>query len=448
MLQWFDQSWRRALPAAIGVSLATTLTVAGAAVLDQARPGPAYAASAPPPAAERFSAPQAAALSGPPAQHSRPPSPAPTVAAAVPAPAQAQPAPAQPTFSFPSTTVPSTSSTHAPLPPVTHPQDDRLGSTICSHEHCDPPPAAAVAKLGAQRSDRASSSPATSSRGPAPAAGSTPPATKTSAPPGPTKTTAPKPVLPAPPVGTTAPATPRPGATVLPAIPKPTTPRPAVPPHTAPAPPVVGPAPKGVDVSSYQGNVDWPAAYGRGARFAYVKATESTMYTNPSFRQQYDGSRRAGLVRGAYHFALPDRSTGATQAAYFVAHGGGWSPDGVTLPPMLDIEYNPYGRTCYGLSPTQMSRWVADFSAAVHTRTGRFPIIYTTRDWWNTCTTSPSISATDPLFLACYCRSPGTMPTGWQRQTIWQYNDSGVLPGDQDLFNGSYADLRRFALGI
>jgi len=29
-----------------------------------------------------------------------------------------------------------------------------------------------------------------------------------------------------------------------------------------------------------------------------------------------------------------------------------------------------------------------------------------------------------------------------------QYNDSGVLPGDQDLFNGSYADLRRFALGI
>jgi len=95
---------------------------------------------------------------------------------------------------------------------------------------------------------------------------------------------------------------------------------------------VVGPAPKGVDVSSYQGDVDWPAAYGRGARFAYVKATESTRYTNPSFRQQYDGSRRAGLVRGAYHFALPDRSSGATQAAYFVAHGGGWSPDGVTLP--------------------------------------------------------------------------------------------------------------------
>jgi len=230
VLQWFDQSWTRALPAAIGVSLATTLTVAGAAVLGQARPGPAYAASEPPPAAERFSAPQAAALTGPPAQHSRPPSPAPTVAAAVPAPAQAQAAPAQPTFSFPSTTTSSTSSTHAPLPPVSHPQDDRLGSTICSHEHCDPPPAAAVANLGARRSDRASSSRATSSPG------STPAVTTKPAPPTPTKTPAP-PVLPAPPAGTTAPATPRPGATVLPAIPKPTTPRPAVPPHTAPAPP-------------------------------------------------------------------------------------------------------------------------------------------------------------------------------------------------------------------
>jgi len=322
VLQWFDQSWTRALPAAIGVSLATTLTVAGAAVLGQARPGPAYAASEPPPAAERFSAPQAAALTGPPAQHSRPPSPAPTVAAAVPAPAQAQAAPAQPTFSFPSTTTSSTSSTHAPLPPVSHPQDDRLGSTICSHEHCDPAPAAAVANLGARRSDRASSSPATSSRATS-SPGSTPAVTTKPAPPTPTKTPAP-PVLPAPPAGTTAPATPRPGATVLPAIPKPTTPRPAVPPHTAPAPPVVGPAPKGVDVSSYQGNVDWPAAHGRGARFAYVKATESTGYTNPRFRQQYDGSRRAGLVRGAYHFALPDRSGGATQAAYFVAHGGNW----------------------------------------------------------------------------------------------------------------------------
>jgi GH25 family lysozyme M1 (1,4-beta-N-acetylmuramidase) len=415
VLQGFDQSWRRALPATIGVSLAATLTVAGAAVLGPARHHPAYAASAPVPAAEKFSAPQAAALSGPPTQQPRPPSPTPSVAARVPAPTPAQVHPAQPTFTFPSTTVPSESSTHGALPPVTHPQDDRLGSTICSHEHCDPPPAAAVDGLGGSRSDSA-------------------PASAT---PTPTTSVAPKPS-----------ATHSPAPTVQPTTPRPTATRPAAPPYTAPAPPEGGPAPKGMDVSSYQGSVDWPAAYHRGARFAYIKATENTRYTNPYFSQQYDGARRAGLVRGAYHFALPDRSSGGTQGAFFVAHGGGWSRDGVTLPPMLDIEYNPYGPTCYGLTGTQMNRWVHDFSTAVHARTGRFPIIYTTRDWWSYCTASPNINATNPLFIACYCRSPGRMPDGWQRQTIWQYNDSGVLPGDQDLFNGSYADLRRFALGI
>src|SRR5262245_30618045 len=64
----------------------------------------------------------------------------------------------------------------------------------------------------------------------------------------------------------------------------------------------------GMDVSSYQGAVNWPAAYGSGARWAYVKATEGTGYTNGYFAQQYNGSYNVGMIRGAYHFALPDRS--------------------------------------------------------------------------------------------------------------------------------------------
>lgn len=71
----------------------------------------------------------------------------------------------------------------------------------------------------------------------------------------------------------------------------------------------------GVDVSSHQGNVDWAYAYGKGARFAYVKATQSwpsTLYKNPYFNQQYNGSYKAGLIRGAYHFAMPATSSGTT----------------------------------------------------------------------------------------------------------------------------------------
>ena len=63
----------------------------------------------------------------------------------------------------------------------------------------------------------------------------------------------------------------------------------------------------GLDVSSWQGNVDWATVAANGARFAFVKATEGTSYVNPYFTQQYVGAFDVGLVRGAYHFGLPDR---------------------------------------------------------------------------------------------------------------------------------------------
>ena len=103
---------------------------------------------------------------------------------------------------------------------------------------------------------------------------------------------------------------------------------------TASTPPSALAAPAGVpgiDVSNWQGSVDWTAQWNAGKRFAYVKATEGTGYTSPSFAQQYNGSYNVGMVRGSYHFALPNTSSGATQANYFVDHGGGWSADGKTL---------------------------------------------------------------------------------------------------------------------
>ncbi|WP_409464474.1 GH25 family lysozyme [Amycolatopsis sp. GA6-003] len=204
----------------------------------------------------------------------------------------------------------------------------------------------------------------------------------------------------------------------------------------------------GMDVSGHQGNVDWKAAWNAGARFAYVKATEGTGYRNPYFAQQYNGSYDVGMIRGAYHFARPDVSDGATQADYFVAHGGGWSGDGRTMPPMLDIEYNPYGSTCFGLSQSAMVSWVRSFSERVHAKTSRWPMLYTTTDWWKTCTgNSAAFGDTHPLFIARYAQSPGPLPSGWRYYTIWQYSDSGNKPGDQDSFNGSMEQLIKLAGG-
>ncbi|MET8694913.1 lysozyme [Streptomyces bauhiniae] len=209
--------------------------------------------------------------------------------------------------------------------------------------------------------------------------------------------------------------------------------------------------PKGHDVSSHQRSVDWYAARAKGARFAYVKATESTTYRNPYFTGQYDGARRAGLIRGAYHFALPNRSSGAAQAAYFVRHGGDWRADGVTLPPALDIEYNPYDKhhKCYGLSRTRMVRWIRSFSDEVRRETGRRPVIYTTTNWWTACTgDSRAFAADHALWIASHGSSgPGRLPGGWRYWTFWQHGTKGRLPGDQDLFGGSATRLRAFARG-
>ncbi|MDI5969219.1 lysozyme [Streptomyces sp. SL13] len=218
--------------------------------------------------------------------------------------------------------------------------------------------------------------------------------------------------------------------------------RAAVPPGSAPQAATT----KGLDVSSRQGSVNWTAARKAGARFAYVKATESTTYHNAHFTQQYNGSYKAGLIRGAYHFATPNTSTGRAQADYFVKHGGGWSKDGRTLPPILDIEYNPYGAECYGKSHAAMVAWVKSFTGEVHARTGRWPTIYTTADWWNTCTgKSPAFAAKDPLFVARYSARIGALPAGWRTWTVWQYADSGALPGDQDRFNGGPARIKALA---
>ena len=204
----------------------------------------------------------------------------------------------------------------------------------------------------------------------------------------------------------------------------------------------------GLDVSGWQGTVDWRYVTNHGARFAYIKATESTTFRNSYFRQQYVGAYRAGLIRGAYHFALPDRASGAAQANFFVNNGGDWTADGRTLPGALDIEYNPYGPTCYGRSHRGMVSWIRDFIQQYRERTGRWATIYTTTDWWKTCTGNYGGFGRNPLWIARWSSSVGELPAGWGDYTIWQWaSQPGVFPGDQNVFNGSMSDLQTLARG-
>ncbi|KAI4155549.1 MAG: hypothetical protein LQ340_000940 [Diploschistes diacapsis] len=205
---------------------------------------------------------------------------------------------------------------------------------------------------------------------------------------------------------------------------------------------------QGFDISSYQGTVDFSQAYNSGARFVIIKATEGTSLIDSGFSSHYEGATAAHFIRGGYHFAHPDYSSGSSQANFFLQHGGGWSDDGITLPGMLDIEYNPNGATCYGLSTSSMVSWIQDFVSTYHSSTGRYPMIYSTDDWWSTCTgNSQAFSAYSPLVLARYGSSPGTIPGGWPFQTIWQNADSYTYGGDSDIFNGDEAQLVKLATG-
>lgn len=205
---------------------------------------------------------------------------------------------------------------------------------------------------------------------------------------------------------------------------------------------------QGFDISHYQGTVDFTSAYSSGARFVIIKATQGTTDIDSGFSSHWSGATSAGFIRGAYHFATPSNSSGAAQAQYFLTHGGSWSDDGKTLPGMLDIEYNPSGATCYGLSTSAMTSWIADFVDTYQSATGRYPLMYSTANWWEQCTGNTNqFASTCPLVIAAYASSPGTIPGGWATQTIWQNADSYTYGGDSDLFNGSLEDLQSLASG-
>ena len=108
---------------------------------------------------------------------------------------------------------------------------------------------------------------------------------------------------------------------------------------------------------------------------------------------------------------------------------------------MLDLESD-----CSALSTTEVVNWIKDFTDTYHDITGRYPIIYTNRNWWKTCTgNSTAFKDTSPLDLASWAPTPGPLPGGWRSFTFWQYDDHNKWGGDSELFNGNLGQLKKLA---
>lgn len=205
--------------------------------------------------------------------------------------------------------------------------------------------------------------------------------------------------------------------------------------------------PVGMDVSSYQGSINWSSVRGAGIEFAWMKATEGTSYKDPTFSANYLGAYNAGVIRGAYHYARPDVSGGAAQANFFAGNGGAWSRDNLTLPGVLDIE-----GSCYGKTPAAMQSWILDFYNTYKARTGRDIVIYTSPSWWNSCTGGwTGMSTRSPLWVAHWTSAGSpSIPQGFPFWTVWQYTSTGSVSGisgnvDRDRFSGDRSRLLALA---
>ncbi len=195
---------------------------------------------------------------------------------------------------------------------------------------------------------------------------------------------------------------------------------------------------QGIDVASEQhpggAAIDWADVATAGYKFAFIKVTEGSYYVNPYYASDTAGAQAAGMITAPYSFAIPNYSGGALQADYAVDNAD-YTPDGKLLPLILDIEYDPYVKEdgtndCYGLTPGQMVTWIRAFVTEAQRRTGRYPIIYTTAQWWDECTGSSTAFGADPLWIAGYSTtSPSSLPAGWSNWAFWQYTSTASVPG-------------------
>ncbi|EWS82754.1 GH25 family lysozyme [Brachybacterium phenoliresistens] len=204
----------------------------------------------------------------------------------------------------------------------------------------------------------------------------------------------------------------------------------------------------GQDVSSWQGDVDWGRQWELGSRFAWVKATEGNTWKSPTFSSQYRGADRVGMPRGGYHFARPDTGDPITQCDAFLDGGGGWTPDGRTLPGMVDFETSPGRPANYGLSRSDLRSWISQFSSHYRENTGRRPVIYTNAHWWNDNVGSWT-PRNSPLHIANYSYDPiASLPGRWWGWELWQYSPSGPFAGDSNVWYSGEDDFARFVAEV
>lgn len=201
---------------------------------------------------------------------------------------------------------------------------------------------------------------------------------------------------------------------------------------------------RGIDVSHFQGQIDWPKVAGGGISFCYVKATDGVAFSDVRFVANYGGSKGAGLLTGAYHFLRPELN--AEQQAESFLHLLPQLSIG-ELPPVLDVEL------AGGANASTIIDAVQTWVEAVENVLLRRPIIYTLASFWNSALGATRQFDDYFFWIADYgARLTPRLPIGRADYEFWQFSETGSVPGiagkvDLNRFIGSAEDLRALADG-
>ena len=200
----------------------------------------------------------------------------------------------------------------------------------------------------------------------------------------------------------------------------------------------------GIDISHYQGKIDWEQLKnamieGCPVRFVIIKSTEGAWRLDDHFRENFNQVRDYGFIRGVYHF-WSNKSSAREQAYYFLDKVHLTEGD---LPPVLDIEHKPADK-----SVDDFQRDVLTWLHIVEDKYHAKPIIYTYYKFKEKYLSAP-VFDDYPYWIAHYYVDKVQYQGKWK---FWQHTDAGKLPGikgyvDFNIYNGSFYDLRKLCIG-
>ncbi len=200
----------------------------------------------------------------------------------------------------------------------------------------------------------------------------------------------------------------------------------------------------GIDVSKYQGDIDWTQVKASGVQFAYIKATEGGDHIDEKFQQNWRDAKAAGLARGAYHFVYWCRPWHEEMRHFINVVPN----ERDALPPVLDVEATPESKKCKRrLERGPAVAEIREMLRAMERHYGKKPVIYTTVDFYEHIL-SPNELEDYPIWIRSTKYSPHVR-YGSRNWHFWQFQSDARIPGivgnvDRNAFKGDHKQWLAF----